>query len=55
MTSEEDLNLDSIGRYVRNRRLCWLSYAERMDESSCINRCRAVEVAGSVGKDQKAK
>ena len=49
------LNLESIGRCVQNRRLRWFGHIERMDESAWVSRCRAVEVAGSVGRGRPKK
>ena len=49
------LNLESIGRCVQNRRLCWFGHIERMDKSFWVSRCRAVEVSGSAGRVGKRK
>ena len=49
------LNLESIGRCVQNRRLCWFGQFERMDKSFWVSRCKAVEVSGSAGRGRPKK
>lgn len=49
------LNLDSIERCVKNRKLEWHGYVERMDGCSWVIRCGAVEAAGSVHRKSQRK